>query len=292
MKRALKIIFSALFVLAVSFLVVRGCVQRKPVAEVFQFQLGGNRPAPKKIIRQIPVGAPRRGALPQHVPAVPARRARMAIVLDDWGNNYGVLKYALEVKRPLTLAILPHLPNSRRIAEEAYKNRLGVMLHMPMQPKNPKEILEPHTILTTTPDTDIVRYLESAIAGIPHLEGVNNHMGSAATADERVMRTVLTELKKKKLFFVDSNTSADSVAADVAEKLGVPSEKRDVFIDNELKSGSIKRQLNEAKDFALATGSVVVIGHDYKVTLEAIKEMVPELEKEGIEFVLVKDLLK
>ena len=241
----------------------------------------------KKIIRKKAL-SPQAGASAEQVPQGP----RMAIILDDWGNSFILTKYAIDIGRPITLSILPHLPQSQKIAEEAYTNNLGVMLHMPMQPKNQIRGLEPHTILVTMPEKDILVYLDSALESIPHVEGVNNHQGSAATSDTRVMRAVLGDLKSKGLFFIDSNTISTTVAPRVAQELGIKFTKRDVFIDNEMNPETIKNQLRRAEKIALKHGRVVVIGHDRKMTLLAIKQMVPEIEAAGVEFVLAKDLVE
>lgn len=239
---------------------------------------------PKKIVIARPVPPP--------APAARPAAGRMAIILDDWGNNYYVMKYLLEINRPITIAIIPDLPHSRKIAEEAHRNDLGIMLHMPMEPENTSLTLEPQTIRTSTSDWQIERYLEEGLADVPYAQGVNNHMGSKATSDLRVMRLVMGRLKEKGLFFVDSNTSSKTVAPRVAKELGLRFAQRDVFLDNELNTLAIKRQLVEAKEYALKYGEVVVIGHDKKITLEAIRDMAPQFEKEGIRFVLAKDLVK
>lgn len=229
----------------------------------------------------------------KEVPVKPVSSgAKMAIILDDWGQNFSLLQYALEVKRPLTLAILPNLPHSRDIAEEAFRNKLGVMLHMPMQPKSGRQDLERQTILTTTPDKEIVRYLNEALLSVPYVEGVNNHMGSAATSDLRVMRAVIRHLKSRNLFFIDSNVIATTVVPGVAKEIGIRFTKRDVFIDNEMNLPAIKDRLREAKKIAKLEGRVVVIGHDKKMTLQAIKELVPEIEREGVRLVLARELLQ
>ncbi len=271
--RNLKIVLSVLFILTISFFVVRACVYKKPSFHEIKKPV---RFIKKKVIYKKPA----------------AESPRMAIILDDWGNNFSLVRLAVDLDRPVTLSILPHLANSERIDAEAYKNDLGVMLHMPMQPKNKLKGIEPHTIMVTNSDKVIVLYLDSALASVPHAEGVNNHMGSAATSDERVMKTVLSHLSSKGLFFVDSNTDSTTVAPAVAKELGIKFTKRDVFIDNELKSAAIKKQLEIAKAIALKRGRVVVIGHDKKVTLTTIKAMIPELEAAGIQLVLAKDLVE
>lgn len=242
------------------------------------------RAEPKKIVVARPVPPP--------APVAQSVAGQMAIILDDWGNNYYVMKYLLEIGRPITVAIIPDLPHSRKIAEEAHRNNLGVMLHMPMEPESTSLTLEPQTIRTSTSDWQIQRYLDEGLADVPYAQGVNNHMGSKATSDLRVMRVVMGRLKEKGLFFVDSNTSSKTVAPRVAKELGLRFAQRDIFLDNELNTLAIKRQLVEAKEYALKYGEVVVIGHDKKITLEAIRDMAPQFEKEGIRFVLAKDLVK
>ncbi len=280
----LKIIFSIIFVLVVSFFVVRSCVFKKERA----------RYSTEEKIPETPVLKPLKKSVIKGSSAVetPRTSARMAIVLDDWGQNAPILDDALAIGRPLTIAILPHLKHTHDIAERAYQNHLGIILHMPMQPKKTKDTLEPHTLMVGMPESQAREYLNSAIADIPHLEGVNNHMGSAATADTRLMKIVLSELKKKNLFFLDSNTSGDTVGWKVAKELGILHAKRDVFIDNITKSDEIKKQISKAIQISLSQGQAVVIGHDKKVTLQAIREMIPEIERQGVRLVLVKELVE
>jgi polysaccharide deacetylase 2 family uncharacterized protein YibQ len=289
--RALKIALSAAFVVLVAFLVVRAFLPKNQSGVT----LGPAAPH-KKVVTAPKKPVSKKSAKPrvtEKEPVVTGESGVMAIILDDWGANYGVLRQAIAIRRPLTLAVLPDLEHSRRIAEEAHRANLEVILHMPMEPKNSGRVdLEPETIMTTTSDADILRYLDRAVASVPHLDGVNNHMGSAATSDARVMRTILKHLKKKGLFFIDSNTIATTVAPAVAAETGIRFTKRDVFIDNEPEVDAIKAQLRIAAKKALAKGRVVVIGHDKASTLRAIAEMVDELEAQGIEFVYARDLVK
>ena len=278
--RNLKIAFSILFVLAVAFFVVRACVYQKPSVK-----------HPVKRVSAVPVKKVPKAKEKLSVQAPGVREAKMAIILDDWGNSTRLMKYFDEIDRPVTLSILPHLPFSKKIAESAESRGLGVMLHMPMQPKGTRAKLEPHTVLTAMSDAQISSHLVSALESVPGAEGVNNHQGSAATSDLRVMKIVLGELKKRNLFFIDSHVASTTVGPRVAKELGLRFAKRDVFIDNEMTAESIKKQLDRAKGIAQRRGQVVVMGHDRELTLKVIKEVVPEFEKRGIKFVLVRELI-
>lgn len=276
--RPFKIFFSILFVLAVGFGVAKILISQKKSAPIIEPYSTGISVVEKK--------------RPDVAPKTEAAFPRMAIILDDWGENYGLTRQAIEIGRPLTLAVLPHLRYSRKISEEAHRNGLGVMLHMPMEPQKLREHMEPQTILTTTPDLDVVRYLDEALDSVLYAEGVNNHTGSKATTDERVMRLVLRRLKERNLFFVDSFVTKETVAPDVARDIGLPFAKRSIFIDNVVKKDSILAEIERAKEIALKKGQVVVIGHDKKTTLAAIKEAIPGIEKAGIRLVFVRDLVK
>lgn len=291
MNKNLKIILSAIFVVTVALLVARGYIQKKPLTEyslpTFTKKTAQPKAAPKKPKSKPAVESPAVKKSPK-----PAVVGKMAIVLDDWGMSTALMQSTIDLKRPITLAILPHLKHSREIAESAKAHGLGVMLHMPMQPKNLRQPKERHTITTASTDEEIRELLGQALASIPHVQGINNHQGSAATSDARVMKSVISYLKLRKLFFVDSNVISTTVGWKSARDAGLPYAKRDVFIDNEARVEAIKDQLKKAEDKALANGSVVVIGHDKRATIEAIKAMIPEIESKGIELVLVKELLQ
>lgn len=267
MGQKLKIIFSAVIVLLVALAVARGCL-RQNIGEVAR-KYAYIKPAKMRV--------------------VPA--ARLAIVLDDWGYNFITFKDAVAIGRPVTLSVIPNLRNSARVAEAAHAAGLGVMLHMPMEPISKDEPMEPHTIMTESPESEIRAYLDEALGSVPFAGGVNNHQGSAATGDARVMRAFLTHLKSKGIFFIDSEVVKGSQGVRIAHELHIPSAKRDVFLDNQLRLDAVKTQLRKAIKVARARGKALAIGHDHKVTLRAIKEMVPEIERSGVKLVLVNDLL-
>ena len=288
-----KIGFSVFFILLISFFVVKSCVH--PKRTITNQETASTVPFFSKLMppQKNIVIAPRVISGDKEKNLVSSTQGpHVAIILDDWGKNYSVLKNAIEIHRPLTLAVLPNLIHSRRIAEEAHQNGLGVMLHLPMEPFNKKAPLEPRTIKTSMTDSQIKQIVDNAVAAIPHVQGVNNHMGSAVTSDARVMKLILERLKSKNLFFVDSHVVAKTQGSWAALQTGIRFAERDVFIDNENELGAIKRQLEKAKQMALASGEAIVIGHDRKLTLEAIKEMLPEFDRAGVRLVLARDVVK
>jgi len=141
-------------------------------------------------------------------------------------------------------------------------------------------------------DSEIQEMTQKAIQSIPGLIGVNNHQGSRATADRRVMKVVLGELKGNSLFFFDSHTSSQSVGAETARQMGIRTEENQLFIDNTDEVSAVKAKLRTAQDMAIKYGSVIVIGHARMNTAMAVSEMVAELEAKGIQLVFLSQMLK
>ncbi len=220
-------------------------------------------------------------------------RASIALVIDDWGYSNKFLSKSLELGIPLTYAILPRLPYSAKIAQRANNSGHEVILHLPLEPYNAQnQPLEKNTIFTTMDKEEIEKIIKDDIASIPHLKGINNHMGSKATESEYVLNILFDNIKKNGLYFLDSYTSNDSLAPQVALQKKIPFIRRDVFIDNVNSKERIKEQLIRAKNIAAEKGSVIAIGHAKGLTIDTIKEVIPEFEKEGFRFVYLSDFLK
>ena len=222
-------------------------------------------------------------------------KARVAIIIDDLGMGGRVTQELLAIDRPLNFSILPFLPRSKETAIKAKKKGFLIMLHLPMEPKGyPARDKDPGkgAILMNTPRKEIAKIIAQDLSNIPYVQGANNHTGSRLTEDEEMMNLILKELKKKNLFFVDSKTSDESVAYREARKLGLKCGERDVFLDNELDFDYIKGQIRLLARIALKEGQAIGIGHAHSLTARAIRESIPELENQGIEFVLVSELLE
>jgi hypothetical protein len=141
-------------------------------------------------------------------------------------------------------------------------------------------------------DAQIVAQVQSDLAEVPLARGVNNHEGSKASADARVMHAVIGVLAEHNLFFIDSKTNAASVGEATARAMGVPTAARDVFLDNRADEAYSEAQLAQAAAIAQRTGSAIAIGHPRPTTLAAVRAMIPRLQALGIQFVLVQDLVR
>ena len=229
---------------------------------------------------------------PKKIPRVPvAIKGKIAIVIDDWGYNLNNLPILDQIKYPLTISVLPNLSYSRVIAENLHKRKLEIILHLPMEPRE-KYRLEKNTIMTSMDESTIRNIFNQDLADVPYVSGVSNHMGSMATDSPKTMRIIFKELKRRKLYFLDSLVSSESVCFDLAHKMHIPFAKRDVFLDNKEETEYIKEQIYKLKTRATVYGQAIGIGHDQRITLEVLKEVMPELDREGYKFVFVSELVR
>lgn len=222
--------------------------------------------------------------------AYPPISARVAIIIDDIGYN---LKQGLRSARfpaSLTLAVLPHSPNGLALAELGFEEGKSIMLHAPMS--NIKQTpLDPGGLTADMLRDEFLLTLRGNLQSIPHVIGINNHMGSYLTQLPEPMRWLMNELKQQQLFFIDSRTSADSRAWEIATEQGLASRKRDVFLDHERSVKAITQQFEQMINLAKRRGSALAIGHPYPETLQVLEQMVPQLRQQGIQLVPIELLL-
>ncbi len=217
---------------------------------------------------------------------------QLALIIDDGGYNMENFKEMLGIGKPITYAILPFTPHAREAALLAYRDGSEVMLHLPMEPKNGEQYsLEKNTVRTGMDSKRVRKILEDALKQVPHVRGINNHMGSKATEDPQVMEALMQVLKKEGLYFIDSNTSFQTLGPEMARKAGVASRRNDQFIDREKKIEAIKNAIRLAMRKAKQEGRAVAIGHPHPLTARAIKEMISEIEKEGIRLVFASEVV-
>lgn len=220
-----------------------------------------------------------------------AFKGRIAIVIDDWGYHLENLAIIKEIKQPLTCAILPNLKNSAAVARKLHSFGFEIILHLPMEPKE-KYGLEKNTVTTTMGQSQFRAILDQGLASIIFAKGVNNHMGSAVTEDKRASTMVISEVKRRNLYFLDSFVTARSVCSEIAKKIKVKFARRDVFLDNQNDPDYIRGQLLKLKEIASKQGVAIGIGHDRSNTLTVLKELLPGLENEGYRFVLVSEVAR
>ncbi len=210
---------------------------------------------------------------PAVIPEIPVKKdlPKVSIIIDDLGPSKKWAKEIFAINSPLTIAILPQQPYSVWIAEEAYKQGRDIILHLPMEATRPLKLGE-GGLYTWMTDEEIYSTMNDDINSVPHIIGVSNHMGSAFTQDKRVMGAVLSELKKQNFFFLDSLTTAQSVAYKLAQSKGLRAFKRDVFLDNSNEPAEIEKQWNRMIKIARKTGKAIALGHPRKNTIKLLKD--------------------
>lgn len=218
-------------------------------------------------------------------------KGRIAIVIDDWGYNLNNLEIIEKIKQPLTCAILPNLNNSGLLAQKLHNFGFEIILHLPMEPKE-KSRLERNTVRTSMNAGQIRSILDQDLASILFAKGISNHMGSRITEDNRVSALIMSEAKKRKLYFLDSFVTPKSVCPLLAKKIQVRFAKRDIFLDNLDDPVYIKGQIIKLRDLSKKNGQAIGIGHDRRNTLVALKEAIPQLVKAGYKLVFVSEIAK
>lgn len=217
---------------------------------------------------------------------------KIVLVLDDWGYNLKNKDFITTNNYHVSISILPFKAYSARIAKLAYDKNKDVIIHVPMEPESKESHgLEENTLLTGMSRVETDKIIEAAFRDVPHARGISNHMGSKATQDKRLMKIVMAFLKENNLFFLDSVVTSKSVCSISAEKSGVVSIRRDVFIDNESDPVYIRKQLMELARKAKMAGVAVGIGHDRPSTIAVLVEVIPELSQQGFEFVNLSEVL-
>jgi len=206
---------------------------------------------------------------------------KIAIIIDDIGYDKKISLALSNLESNITFSVLPFAPFGKFISEDLYAKGFQLMLHLPMEPvEYPQVNPGPGAILSFMSPDDLIDQLKKNIQEIPHIVGVNNHMGSKLTASSDQMNQIFSILKKENLFFVDSRTSPKSQCRPSARLLQVKFARRDVFLDNIQNTDYIAGQLKKLVNLAKKNGSAIGIGHPYGVTLEALSKHLPKLKND------------
>lgn len=220
-------------------------------------------------------------------------RPKMAIVIDDLGVENHISQELLHWNLPITFSILPLTPYSKTIAQEAHQRGKEVILHLPMEPHGyPKTNPGEGALLYKMDEEKLLRQLSKDIEAIPYIQGVSNHMGSRLMEDPEKMKIILSELKRRGLYFLDSRTTPQTVGLEVAQLVGLKAIERSLFLDHSPNPEEIKQKLEKLIQLSLANGKAIGIGHPHPSTLQCIKEMIPKIQEKGIDIVPLSSLME
>ncbi|MHB8485856.1 MAG: divergent polysaccharide deacetylase family protein [Candidatus Acidiferrales bacterium] len=250
----------------------------------FDYLLNGRRTQSIHISVSNATNANRAGTKPGSGP-------RLAIIIDDLGNDLAPAEALLKIRYPLTLSILPSQLHSAEIADEAFRRGDQVMLHLPMEFEGNAAKPEAIELRVGMGASEVDRLLAQMIEAVPHAAGINNHEGSRATTDPALMADVMAVLRQRNLFFIDSRTTAATVAYDAARQAGVRAASRNVFLDDIETREAILRQIELAKSDATREGSAIAIGHPHPATIAALEQALPQLKARGVRLVFASALV-
>ena len=236
---------------------------------------------------------------PRTIPVLPvasktrplSRSPKITFVIDDIGNHNKWNGQLMALGNKATYAILPLLPYSRYYGNLSQTTGAEVILHLPLDTTLDK-IPGRGLIVDTMSEEDMLDMLARDLDSVPNHVGVNNHMGSRGTTERDMMTVILTELKRRNLFFLDSYTTLESVVPAVGREIGLPILARGVFLDNEDSKPAILAQCKHLRDVAREKGNAIAIGHYRKNSLEVLAEEIPRLQQEGFEIITLKEMLR
>jgi len=219
-------------------------------------------------------------------------RGVIGIIIDDFGyRNDHISNGFLEIPAKLTYAIIPGHDHSQSFSKRAYDAGYEIIVHLPMENIGKTYGEEEYVLMSYFQDDEIKNRIHKAFDHLPESIGLNNHQGSRGTADSRVMTHVANVIKEKKKFFIDSRTTSNSLAESTMRKYGVPTNKRDIFLDNELDEEKIKAQLMKLADVSERKGIAIGIGHVKPQTLNVLAREIPILQEKGFRFEFVSRLV-
>ena len=223
---------------------------------------------------------------------IPPLRGIIGLIIDDFGyRNDDVSKGFLDIPAKLTFAVIPGHEHSRSFSKNAVSAGYEIMVHMPMENIGKTFGEEEFVLMNYFQDNELVRRVKEALDHIPEANGLNNHQGSRATETPRLMRLLAGVLKDENKFFIDSRTTTNTLAEETMRQFDVPTNRRNIFLDNELDEEKIYAQLIQLTDVAERKGIAIGIGHVKPQTLAVLKKHIPELQQKGFKFEFVSKLV-
>ena len=222
-----------------------------------------------------PVSRPSKPSRPKSTASMPV----VAILIDDMGYNLPINNQLLKLEAPLSFSFLPTAPHTPTLAKKAKDLGKDVLIHLPLEPVNSAIDPGPGVLRLSMDFDSMLQILRKDLDAVPGAIGVNNHMGSKFTTSKRGMELILTEIKRRGLFFVDSKTTHDSVAYVTARSMGIPAAERTVFLDHDTQKESIRREIKKMVKLAMENGCVLAIGHPTPNTWKVLYEELPRIRK-------------
>lgn len=220
-------------------------------------------------------------------------RGTIALIIDDFGyRDDGISDGFLALDIPLTCAVIPGHRNSATFSDKAIKAGKEVIIHMPMESRSGSPGEDDYVLETSMTSSEVERRVRQAFTDIPEAIGMNNHQGSKATEDGRIMRVLGLTLKDLDKYFIDSRTTANSMAEQTMTDLGVKTRRRNVFLDNEFDPALIREQLDELAEKSDRWGVAVGIGHAKAATLSVLQEEILRLKQAGYSFEFVSEVVR
>lgn len=224
------------------------------------------------------------------VPAAAERHVSVAIIIDDIGISLEKGQRAIQLPGNVTYALLPYARHSITLANQANEKGKEIMLHMPMENILDKPI-DAGGLTHHLNKVEFQLTLNQAIDRIPHITGINNHMGSYLTQRSEQMGWFMDEVKQRKLFFIDSRTTPKTLAATIAREKRIPETSRDIFLDNTQTFEHIDRAFQRLLKLAHSNGYAIAIGHPYDTTLAYLEMALPKLDSQNIELLPASSIL-
>jgi polysaccharide deacetylase 2 family uncharacterized protein YibQ len=217
---------------------------------------------------------------------------RVAIIIDDLGNQLQAGRRAIGLNGDIAFAFLPGTPLAASLARKAYRDGKEVLLHLPLQADAGEPMTDPVGIRLDMSRVEVSETFARALQSVPHVIGVNSHRGSLLTQHPGHMQWLMDEIKaRENLFFIDSYTTHKSIALQIAAEARVTAAKRDVFLDSDASPEMVAREFERMKRLARKRGSAIAIGHPYEATLSLLERELPTLAAAGIELVPVSELV-
>ncbi|WP_101758867.1 divergent polysaccharide deacetylase family protein [Oceanicoccus sp. KOV_DT_Chl] len=217
--------------------------------------------------------------------------ARIVIIIDDMGNSLELGQRAIALPGPINYAFLPYSKYAATLADHAHQQQKEILLHLPMSNLN-SYATGPGTLTAAMQQQQFLLTLQQDLASIPHIRGVNNHMGSLLTQLQQPMDWLMQELKEQQLYFLDSRTTPRTVAESRAKAHNIPHLRRDVFLDNDRRGAAIAEQFSRLIKLAKLQGQAVAIGHPYPETLSFLEKALPKLQQQQVQLVHASEIVR